>query len=380
MNKAGWIAGIVVAVATGFFIRGMMPSVGAPAGAAAAFGAMPPPAVKVMTTALETASPVVEYIAHVEPIQQVRLMAQVEGTIQEVHFQEGVRVKRGDLLFTIDPEPYEAALAQRKAEKTQAMATLDRAEKYLGMLKAADNRSVSKSDLDAAEANVAEGRAMVNKADAAVRHAEINLGYTQITSPIDGRIGRALITRGNVVSPASGVLATVIQIDPIRVVFAMPDSEYLTAFDRYSSDSTYEPEVRVRLANGAILEDEGAVDFDDNQMNPATGTIDIRMRFPNAHRMLVPNNFVTVLVRDGNAPEKIVVPVEAVMHGTDGAYVWTVTPGQGAAQVRIVPGAVIGNRLVVESGLGAGVQVVVAGMQKLRPGMTVAPVEAAKPE
>lgn len=185
-------------------------------------GAMPPPMVKTVETHLEPANPATEYIAHVEPIQQVKLTAQVEGTIEEVHFKEGSRVKEGDLLFTINPGSYEAVVAQRKAEREQAKASVDRSEKYLNMLSAADNRSVSKSDRDTAETNVAADRAMLHKAEAALRLAEIDLGYTRITSPIDGRIGRALITRGNLVSPSAGPLATVIQIDPIRSEWYSP--------------------------------------------------------------------------------------------------------------------------------------------------------------
>ncbi len=376
MNKAGWISAASAAV-IGLSGCGRQPQQGAMGGP----GGMPPPRVKVMETRLEEANPITEYIAHVEPIQEVQLKAQVEGTIEAVNFREGGRVKEGDLLFTIDAAPYEASLAEKEAELAQAQANLNRAEKFIAMLNAADNRSVSKSDLDTAEANVAEGQALVHRAKAAVRQAEIDLGYTQITSPIDGRIGRALITKGNVVSPSSGVLATVIQVDPIRVVFAMPDAEYLTAFDRYSSDSNYQAEVKVRLANGQVLSDEGEIDFDDNQMNPATGTIDIHMRFPNPRRMLVPNNFVTVLTREGRASEKVLVPAEAVMHDSEGAFVWTVSDDHTAEQVRVETGEVIGTRQIIESGLESGRRVVIAGMQKIRAaGMPVSPVEPASAE
>ncbi|MDF7809266.1 efflux RND transporter periplasmic adaptor subunit [Pontiellaceae bacterium B12219] len=380
MKKVGSVIAVVIAVGIGFFVRGLMPSGSAPAGAAGQRPTMPPPAVKVIETTLEAASPVAEYIAHVEPIQQVNLMAQVEGVIEEVHFKEGSRVKQGDLLFTLDPAPYAANVAQRKAELEQANASLARAVKYLAMLNAADNRSVSKSDLDAAEANTAEGRAMVHKAEAALQQAEIDLSYTRITSPIDGRIGRALITRGNLVSPASGSLATVIQIDPVRVVFAMPDAEYLDAFIRYSTDTNYEPKINVRLGNGEMLAEQGEIDFDDNQMNPATGTIAIRMRFPNPQRLLVANNFVTVLVQDGHAPRKVLVPSESVMHDADGTYVWCVNEDNTVEQVYVETGEVIGTRQIIESGLESGRRVMFAGMQKVRPGMTVAPQVSAKSE
>jgi len=379
MKYAGWIAGIIVAALIGFFARGLMSSGGgAPMGGAGGWGNMPPAAVKVMKTRLETASPVVEYIAHVEPVQQVMLQAQVEGVIDEIHFQEGARVKQGDLLFTIDPAPFKARVAQRKAELEQANASLDRAGKYLAMLNAAkesENRSVSKSDLDTAEANVAESQAMVDNAAAALMQADIDLGYTRITSPIDGRIGRALFTRGNLVSPSTGALANVIQFDPIRVVLAVSDSEYLTAFERYSSEQGFNPLVKVRLANGTVLPDEGQIDFDDNQMNPATGTMAVRLRFPNPNRFLVPNAYVTALVQDRDAPQRILLPIDAIVHDADGAFVWAVHEDNTVEQVRIVAGATIDGRCIIESGLDTGVSVIVAGIQKVMPGGTVSPME-----
>jgi len=374
MNKIMWIIAVLIAASVGFWMRGMLPSGKAEAGRPAG-RSMPPPSVRVMTTQLENASLAKAYIARVEPIQEVRITAQVEGMIQEVHFQEGARVERGDLLFTIDPAPYEATLTQRTAELEQASATLNRAEKYLEMLRAAENRSVSKSDLDTAEANAAEGRARVKIAEATVQQAKIDVGFTQITSPIQGRIGQALITRGNVVSPASGALATVIQVDPIRVVFGMPDAEYLTAFDHYSNNPGYKPDIRVKLANGMTLEDPGEIEFDDNQMNPKTGTIDIRLRFPNPRRLLVANNFVTILVSEADTPQKILVPSEAVVHDTDGAYVWTVDADNMSSQARVNLGAVIGTQQVIESGLELGVRVVVAGLQNIRPGVAVSIIE-----
>jgi membrane fusion protein (multidrug efflux system) len=380
LKIVGKIVGALALVGVGFLISKFIPAGGPPAGATGGMGAMPPPVVRVVETQLETASPVLEYIAHVEPIQEVMLTAQIEGIIDEVHFQEGSRVKKGDLLFSIDPAPYQARLAQREAELAQAQAMLDRAEKYWTMLSAADGRSVSRTDRDTAEANVAEGRAQVQNAQATLLQAQIDLGYTQIASPIDGRIGRALITRGNFVSPSSGPLASVVQIDPIRVAIAMPDSEYITQFERYSHEQDYNPLLKVRLANGTVFSAEGEIDFDDNQMDRSTGTMAIRLRFPNPDRMLVPNAYVTAMVQDRNAAQKIVLPMDSVMHGADGPFVWVVKEDQTVEQVAIATGAQMGDRQIVESGLQPGRRVIYAGMQKVRPGATVSPVEAAHAE
>jgi membrane fusion protein (multidrug efflux system) len=336
----------------------------------------PPPVVRITEAKLEVANTVEEYIAHVEPIQRVDLMAQVSGVIKDMHFTEGSRVTEGDLLFTIDSAIYEATLSERKAELAQARAALDRAKKFLAMLVAADNRSVSKSDMDGAEARVAEAEAQVMRSEAAVKQADIDVGYTRIYSPIDGRIGRALITKGNLVSPSSGPLATVIQVDPIRVVFALPDAEYLTAFERYSIDAEFDPRVTVRLANEVVLPDAGTIAFDDNQMNPATGTIDIRMQFPNPKRLLVPNNFVTIMVSENSDRRKVLIPSDAVLYGADGTYVWCMQDDKTVIQKPVVTGAMLGTRQIIESGLEAGARVVTAGIQNLRPGITVSPLDS----
>ncbi|MDF3130284.1 efflux RND transporter periplasmic adaptor subunit [Kiritimatiellaeota bacterium B1221] len=342
--------------------------------------APPPPLVKVLEAQAQSASPVNEYIARVEPIQQVNLPAQISGIVKEVHFKEGSRVKQGECLFSIDPASFEAAVAMREAELEQAKAGLDRAEKYLAMLDATDSRSVSKSDRNAAEADVAEGRAMKLNAEAALRQAKIDLGYTQINSPIDGRIGRALITKGNLVSAASGPLATVIQTDPIRIVVALPDAEYITAFHRYSMESDYNPKITIRLGNGMMYPHEGEIEFDDNQMNAATGTIAVRVRFPNPDRLLVANNYVTVQVQDPEPVQKILVPAESVMHNTEGSYVWVVAEDNTVSQAPVETGANIGTDRIIDKGLTEGQRVVFAGMQKLRPGMQVTIAESPKSE
>ena len=373
MKNIGWMLAVA-----GLSLAGCDKQESAEAGGA--MGAQPPALVRVQEVVFEAVSPVDEYIAHVEPIQQVQVMAQVEGTIEEVNFEEGSRVKRGDLLFTLDAAPYKALVEQRAAELAQAKAALSRAEKYLKMISAVDGRSVAQADRDTAEANVAEGRAAVKKAEATLHQSEIDLGYTQITSPIDGRIGRALITRGNLVSPSTGPLATVIQVDPIRVVIAMPDAEYLTAFERYSSEEGYAPLAHVRLANGTVLPGEGAIAFDNNEMDASTGTMAVRLEFANPRRLLVPNAYVTALIQERNPPERVLLPTEAVMHGAQGAFVWTLTLEGTVQPTPVEAGAVMGARQVVLSGLKGGEQVVVAGVLSLRPGsaVTVMPAGAAK--
>ena len=365
---------LLIGAVVGFFVKGMLPS-GPPPGMGMpgmGMGAMPPPAVRVLETALQDASPMSEYIAKVEPIREVKLNAQVSGTITEVHFTEGERVAEGDLLFTIDPAEYEARVAQANAMLARTEATQDQADKYMKMVESADKRSVSQSILDTATASLAETKAAVMQAKADLKLAEIDLSYTQIHSPIAGRIGKALTTKGNYVTPGGSRLAEIIQVDPIRVVFAMPDSEYLTLVEELGEAERNVGSAHVRLPNGSILPQRGARDFEDNRMDPGTGTIAVHLRFANTNHLLVPDGYVSVMFRRHSADKKVVLPQSAILMDGDGPFVWTVDEANVAAQTRVTLGAMHGQDQVVETGIVPGQRVVVTGLQKVRPGAPVA--------
>jgi len=379
-RTVGTIVMIALAIAVGFFLRDYLPSGGPPPGQGAPGGAAPPPpAVRVQIASLQNTEPQIEYVARVEPIREVMLKAQVSGILGEVHFTEGEMVDQGDLLFTIDPAEYEALVAQARAQLLRAEASAERAEKYLEMLKAADSRSISRSDMDMAEANASETAAAVQQAKADLDAAEIKLGYTKIHAPISGQIGKALVTKGNYVSPGSDTLAHLVQLDPIRVVFAMPDTEYLTLAEELGVDEQRVGIARLRLPNGTVLPQKGLRDFEDNRMNVGTGTIDVHVRFENKKQLLVPDGYVSLLFRrfTDEKSRKIVLPQSALLMDADGFYVWTVDEKGTAVQTRIVPGAMIGQDRVIESGLEEGQRVVVSGIQKVRPGAPVSVVSSA---
>ena len=376
-RTVGTIVMIALAIAVGFFLRDYLPSGGPPPGQGAPGGAAPPPpAVRVQIASLQNTEPQIEYVARVEPIREVMLKAQVSGILGEVHFTEGEMVDQGDLLFTIDPAEYEALVAQARAQLLRAEASAERAEKYLEMLKAADSRSISRSDMDMAEANASETAAAVQQAKADLDAAEIKLGYTKIHAPISGQIGKALVTKGNYVSPGSDTLAHLVQLDPIRVVFAMPDTEYLTLAEELGVDEQRVGIARLRLPNGTVLPQKGLRDFEDNRMNVGTGTIDVHVRFENKKQLLVPDGYVSLLFRrfTDEKSRKIVLPQSALLMDADGFYVWTVDEKGTAVQTRIVPRAMIGQDRVIESGLEEGQRVVVSGIQKVRPGAPVSVV------
>jgi RND family efflux transporter MFP subunit len=314
-----------------------------------------------------------EYIGSVEPIQTVQLRPRAAGQIMSAHFKEGSVVKEGDLLFTIDRAQYEATEALRRADLSKAQAGLSRASKYNERLKAADKRSVSANDLDMSANDIQQGRAAVAQAKAALKLAEIDLGYTEITAPITGRIGRVNVTKGNFVSAASGPLATIVQTDPIRVSFAMPDREYMEQIKAFQASGASVYETTLTLADGAQYESRGERDFEDNEMDPSTGTITLHLRFENKKGELMPGSLVKVTARPIKSHIASVVPQEAVMSDAAGDFVYVIDDGDIARRRGVKLGAEIGTAREVISGLDPGEKVIVSGLQNVRPESPVRP-------
>ena len=216
-QKSGWIkiAVVIVVIAAAFY--GYKAWNGGKTAQPQATQASEPLVIVKPVEKADSSSQPSEYVGRVEAIQSVQVKPQISGEIAKVCFKEGSIVKAGQLLFQIDPAQYQATVALRKAELEQANANLDAAEKYYARVQAAETRAVSAAERDTAESNVLQGRAAVSQAKANLRLAEINLGYTRITSPITGKIGIANLTKGNYVTPASGALATIVQMNPVRV-------------------------------------------------------------------------------------------------------------------------------------------------------------------
>jgi membrane fusion protein (multidrug efflux system) len=348
------------------------PAAAAQAALAAAMGQQVP-AVDVQTVRAAAVNPPREYIARVEPIQDVALRAQVDGYIKQVHFTEGSLVQAGDLLFTIDPEQYEARIGVRNAEIGVAEADLDRAERLLKRLEASDPRAVILSDLDKARADVASAKAAIAMAKSNLVLAEIDLKHTKIVAPITGRIGRTVANVGDYVSPSIGALVRVVQTDPIRVAFSMTDKDYLKVRENME-DATARNALRfrVKLPTGTIPPFTGRRDFEDNTMSADTATLSVRVRFDNREGLLVPDGYVTMLVDLVN-PEKVpVVPQEAVLTDAEGTYVFVIDAQGKAEQRRVELGAKENGMIVVPKGLQAGERLATLGAQKLAPGMPVA--------
>ncbi len=285
-------------------------------------------------------------------------------------------VKAGELLFTLDDRQYKATVVLRKAELAKAEASYDRALKYDKRLKAADKRSVSASDIELSESDVLQGKAAVEQAKAALRLAEIDLGYTKITAPISGQVGKALFTKGNYVTPSSGELTTIVQKNPIRVTFSLPDKEYLDQLEafRSSGDSVYD--ATVRLSNGKVYPIKGSRDFENNVMDDRTGTMMISLRFENAQGILVPGAMVRVSVKPAKSRIVSIVPQEAILADADGDFVYGVDSSDMVIQRRVQLGEEFGTMREVVSGLEAGEKIILRGLQAARPGVKVKPVSA----
>jgi RND family efflux transporter MFP subunit len=289
-----------------------------------------------------------------------------------VHFKEGAMVKEGDVLFTLDSAQYQATVQLRRADLTSAEAGLSRAVKYFDRLKAADSRSVSASDLDMAESDVRQGHASIEQAKASLRLAQIDLGFTKISAPISGRIGQAEVTKGNYVTPAGGHLASIVQIDPIRVSYALPDRSFMGQIEAFQKPGNVFDATLI-LADGTEYPMPGQRDFESNVMDPMTATLTVYLRFQNVNGTLVPGSMVRVRTKPSRAHVAPVVPQEAIITDSRGDFVYLIDENDTAQRRDVALGAQVGVSREIVSGLEPGDRVVLRGVQNLRPEMPVRP-------
>jgi RND family efflux transporter MFP subunit len=368
---------IAGAFAAGWFVSSRLTGPGMAGPPPGMMGPSGPPAVSVREVTQDFIDQEQEYIAHVEPIQEVDLHPRIEGYIAKLHFDEGSLVKKGQLLFTIDPREYKATVDLKAAELAQAEARLVRAEKYLKRLESAEARSISQADLDKAVSDLQSSKAAVKMARASLELADIDLGYTQITAPISGRIGPAEVKAGNYVGSATQRLARIVQVNPVRVAFSPADRLYLKLLEQLNSGSAPKISARVILPGGVELNAAGRRDFVNNEMDPETGTITVWMRFDNPDGLLIPGSYVKLLLGNQDRPRALVVPQAAVVADAHGDYVFVVDTDATVQQRQVTLGPVLNGRVVVKSGLTAGESVVVEGVQKVRPGIIVTTVNTA---
>jgi membrane fusion protein, multidrug efflux system len=332
----------------------------------------PPPAVLVQPAELRPIAAQAEFIGRAAAVDKVELHARVKGFLGPRKFNDGDEVKKDQVLFTIEPEPYQAAVDQKIAQRDAAQAALNNAE--LQLKRAAEllrTNTGTQVTYDQRLSEQLQAKAQLEDANAQLRDARIQLSYTEIKSPIDGRIGRASVSPGNIVGPDSGVLATVVKENPIRVLFPVTQRELLEA--RRDNSAGDPPSVRVRLADGSFFKEKGKLDFIDVTVDPKTDGQIVRATFDNKEGTLTDGQTVRVVLEDSKVPSMIAIPQAAIAIDQAGSYVYVVNDKNVAEQRRIKTGVSRDGLTAVTEGLKAGEKVIVQGQQRVRPGMVVTP-------
>ena len=336
---------------------------------------MGPPEVGVVTVSPEKVVLTTELPGRTSPYLVAEVRPQVNGLIRERAFEEGSDVKAGALLYQIDPAPYQAAYDQAKAALAMAEANLPaarlRAERLKGLV---EIRAAGQQDLDDAVAAAAEAEAAVASAKAAVESARVNLSYTPIRAPIPGRTGKSSVTVGALVTAYQPVpLATVQQLDPIYVDVVQSSAELLKLRQQNLSRSSAQlSRVKLILEDGTPYPREGKLKFQDVTVDPTTGSVSLRMLFPNPDHVLLPGMYVRAVVEEGVRAEALLVPQQGVSRDQKGNATCFVVGAEGKAEQRMLTvERAVGDRWLVTKGLAAGDRVVVEGQQRVRPGADV---------
>lgn len=365
--------GVALAVLSIFAGCGEKPQAGAAPG-----GGMPPPEVAVMTVAPQRLTISNELPGRLEATRVAQVRARVAGIVQKRAFREGSEVKAGELLFSIDPAPYQAALESTQAALARAEANLTQASLKLQRYKPlVEINAVSKQEYDDANAAQKQAAADVASARAARTTASLNLGYARVTAPISGRIGRALVTEGALVGQGEATqLALIQQLDPIYVNLTQSSTE-LQQLQRAMANGQLQNVGQGKAAITLVLEDgtpyplPGKLLFSDLSVDESTGAVSLRAEFPNPQRTLLPGMYVRARLAQAVQEQAISVPQQAVTRSVDGASVMVVGADGKVAVRTVQTGGAQGSGWLISAGLKAGDQVVVEGLQKIKPGAAV---------
>jgi len=334
----------------------------------------PPPAVTVKAVVNRPVTDTGAYIGRVVPIERVEVVARVPGFIEQRNFTEGQIVKKGELLFRIEQDTYKASVDQQAANLAKAKANEVNANLQLERNQALiKSQAVPQATIDQLAAAEQGAKADILQAQALLEQAQINLGYTEIRSPIDGKIGIAKFTVGNLVQPSSGPIATIVSQDPIYVTFQPSEADVL-AYKRWLAQTDRKNPhltIHIRLPDGTIYPHPGLTNFLDVQVQPDTDTVTVRAQLPNSDGLLIPGGVVGVVVDRGTPVESLLVPQSAVLLDQAGHYVLVVDDAKKVEQRRVTTGIEQGRDIVITQGLKAGEIVIVEGVQKVRPGQVV---------
>jgi membrane fusion protein (multidrug efflux system) len=332
-----------------------------------------PPAVAVGTVKAERKpiTKTLDFVGRVEAVNRVQIVPRVKGFLEEVLFREGDLVKEGAPLYRIEQGLFQAsveqaqgALERSKAAKTLSEIQLDRAEQ---LVKSQSGTVVARDQARAADQQ-AQGAILTDEAN--LQTAKINLGYTDITSPIAGRIGRTSVTKGNTVGPETGQLALIVSQDPMYVTFPVSQRDLLEARKSGKAVDIKDIKVRIRFADGSAYDQLGTINFVDVTVDKATDTVTARATMANPKSALIDGQLVRVGLESGTPEERVVIPQAALIADQEGVYVFAIEDGKAAVK-RVKPGGESGTGVVIDQGLSGGEQIIVDGLQSLRPGIAV---------
>lgn len=317
-----------------------------------------------------------EWVGQISAHETVDVRARVAGFLIERKFDEGRAVKKGDLLFVIDPKPFEEELKQAQSGLEYNQALYDKASKDLERFKKLFNEGVvSRDEFESYQTQAATYQAQLADNKAKVENARIQLGYTKIYSPINGVIGRVQVDVGNLVGQGENtLLATISTTDPVYVSFSVSESDYIRAMRDKKARGAGEMPIRMILADGGEYNQPGRFDMVDPTIDPKTGTLGIRVLFPNPDNMLKPGQYAKVRVRVSNHSDAVVVPVQAIMDVQGMKSVFLVDPDGTIRNQPVKLGSESMNLAVVAEGVKAGEMLLSEGINRVKPGMTIKPV------
>lgn len=341
---------------------------------ASAAAPAPAPAVGVQPATLRGVNQSFEFVGRIKAVDKVELRARVDGFLEKVLFREGQEVKTGQLLYQIEKAQFQALVDQAKANLIVAEAAETNAGLEYGRNVELLKRQFSpQSQVDQNKAAVDSAKGRVMQMKAALTQAEVNLDYTDIRSPIDGRIGRTAFTVGNLVNPASGVLATIVSQDPIYVLFpvSVRDLETVREARRKEDGGMAKIDIRIRLSNGRDYPHPGVWNFTDPQVDQQTDALIMRATVPNPEGQLVDGQFVTAVIRERRQEQRLAIPQAALQVDQSGYYALVVNDQHKVELRRVQTGPNLDTDVVITSGLREGDKVIVDGIQKVRPGQVV---------
>jgi RND family efflux transporter MFP subunit len=316
-----------------------------------------------------------EFTGNAAAVEQVDIRARVTGFLQKIYFTDGAEVNKGDLLFAIEPNSYNARRDQAAAQLKSAQADLERAQlDYERMEKAVQINAVSKQELTTKKAQRDQAQASVMSAQADLQDAELNVGYTQIVSPIAGKVSRRLVDVGNLVGAGEQtLLATVIRMQPMYVYFNVNEGLLYSYFIKSGSDGNEPQKIQVGFAGGNDYPYEGFLNYIDNKVESTTGTISVRGQISNTEKHLMPGMFVRIRVPAGIKKDAVLVEERAVNSDLGGKYILTVDAQNIVQYHRVQLGRKVDDKVVVDSGVDKADRYIVAGFHFARPGSPVIP-------